>query len=126
MMTQQEAFQQIVIKLLVKPGRLFAGWEPHRHGPLASKIPKVAFGMRFRNLPRENRNRRTMDDRRIRASWRVSMRAGLPIPMWSISSGRWLPGDWESCHWPFLTETGVARIRNRWLAIPTSAALVYI
>jgi hypothetical protein len=54
---QQEAFQQIVVKLLVKPGRLFAGWEPHRHGPLQRRFQAATWNA-IRNIAEKSRNRR--------------------------------------------------------------------
>jgi hypothetical protein len=53
----QEAFHSIVIKLLVQPGRLFAGWEPQRHGPLEKRFRRSVWNA-IRNLAEKSRNRR--------------------------------------------------------------------
>jgi hypothetical protein len=48
---QQEVFHATVVKLLIKPGRLFSGWNPQRHGPLLARFA-VASGMRSVTPPR--------------------------------------------------------------------------
>jgi hypothetical protein len=53
----QEYFHQIVIKLLVEPGRLFRGWEPQRHGPLDRRFRRSVWNA-IRNAQEKNRNRR--------------------------------------------------------------------
>ena len=45
----QEHFHEIAIKLLIKPGRLFAGWEPRRHGPLERRF-RAATWNAIRNI----------------------------------------------------------------------------
>ncbi len=54
---QQEAFHQIVVKLLVEPGRLFRGWEPQRHGPLEQRFKRSVWNG-IRNITEKARNRR--------------------------------------------------------------------
>jgi hypothetical protein len=53
----QEHFHQIVIKLLVEPGRLFRGWEPHRHGPLDRRFRRSVWNA-IRNAQEKAQNRR--------------------------------------------------------------------
>jgi hypothetical protein len=53
----QEHFHQLVIKLLVSPGRLFAGWEPQRHGPLDRRF-RTSVWNGIRNAQAKTRNRR--------------------------------------------------------------------
>ncbi len=55
--TLQEAFHSIVVKLLVKPGRLFSGWQPGRHGPLERRFRRSVWNA-IRNLAEKTRNRR--------------------------------------------------------------------
>lgn len=54
---QQEAFHEIVIKLLVEPGKLFRGWEPNRHGPLDRRFRRSVWNA-IRNIQEKSRNRR--------------------------------------------------------------------
>jgi hypothetical protein len=54
---EEEAFQQIIFKLLVSPGRLFAGWEPHKHGPLERRF-RAATWNSIRNIAEKTKNRR--------------------------------------------------------------------
>jgi hypothetical protein len=54
---QQEAFHQIVVKLLVEPGRLFRGWEPQKHGPLEQRFKRSVWNA-IRNITEKTRNRR--------------------------------------------------------------------
>jgi hypothetical protein len=53
---EQEAFHSIVIKLLVKPGKLFAGWEPGRHGPLERRFRRSVWNA-IRNIAAKQRRR---------------------------------------------------------------------
>lgn len=53
---QQEVFHQIVVKLLVEPGKLFGGWEPKRHGPLEWRF-RASVWNAIRNAQEKNRNR---------------------------------------------------------------------
>ena len=53
----QEHFHAIAIKLLVSPGRLFAGWEPGRHGPLQRRFQASVWNG-IRNIAEKTRNRR--------------------------------------------------------------------
>ncbi len=52
----QEHFHQIVVKLLVEPGRLFK-WEPKRHGPLDRRF-RTSVWNSIRNITEKARNRR--------------------------------------------------------------------
>ena len=54
---QQEHFHAIVVKLIVKPGRLFSGWQPGRHGPLERRFRRSVWNG-IRNLAEKTRNRR--------------------------------------------------------------------
>jgi hypothetical protein len=54
---QQEAFHQIVVKLLVSPGKLFTNWEPGRHGPLERRVRQSVWNG-IRNIAEKSRNRR--------------------------------------------------------------------
>lgn len=53
----QEHFHQIAIRLLVKPGRLFSGWQPGKHGPLERRFRKSVWNA-IRNAQEKSRNRR--------------------------------------------------------------------
>ena len=53
---QQEVFHQIVVKLLVEPGKLFGGWEPRRHGPLEWRFRRSVWNA-IRNAQEKTRNR---------------------------------------------------------------------
>jgi len=53
----QEHFQSIVVGLLVSPGRLFAGWEPGKHGPLERRFRRSVWNA-IRNAQEKTRNRR--------------------------------------------------------------------
>jgi hypothetical protein len=53
----QEHFHQLVVKLLVSPGRLFRGWEPKRHGPLDRRF-RTSVWNGIRNAQEKGRNRR--------------------------------------------------------------------
>ena len=53
----QEHFHQLVVKLLVSPGRLFRGWEPKRHGPLDRRF-RTSVWNGIRNAQEKSRNRR--------------------------------------------------------------------
>jgi hypothetical protein len=53
----QEHFHQIVIKLLVEPGRLFKGWEPQRHGPLDRRHRRSIWNL-IRNIVQKRQNQR--------------------------------------------------------------------
>jgi hypothetical protein len=54
---QQEDFHNIVVRLLVSPGKLFKGWVPGKHGPLVRRF-KAATWNSIRNLISKQRNRR--------------------------------------------------------------------
>lgn len=55
---EQEAFQQVIFKLVVSPpGRLFARWEPGKHGPLERRF-RAATWNAIRNIAEKARNRR--------------------------------------------------------------------
>ena len=54
---QQDDFHRTVVRLLVNPGKLFAGWEPGRHGPLDRRF-KAATWNAIRNIVEKRRNRR--------------------------------------------------------------------
>jgi hypothetical protein len=54
---QQEAFHQIVVKLLLSPGKLFTGWEPGRHGELHRRFRQSVWNG-IRNIAEKSRNRR--------------------------------------------------------------------
>jgi hypothetical protein len=56
---EQEAFQGVVVKLLVEPGRLFKGWEPRRHGPLDRRFRRSVWNA-IRNVQEKSRNRRKL------------------------------------------------------------------
>ncbi len=51
----QEAFHNIVMKLLLSPGKLFKGWNPERHGPLERRF-KAATWNAIRNIAEKRRN----------------------------------------------------------------------
>ena len=53
---QQEDFHQIVVRLLVSPGKLFH-WNPGEHGPLERRF-KASVWNNIRNIVEKNRNRR--------------------------------------------------------------------
>lgn len=53
---QQEAFQQIAIRLLVEPGKLFRGYDPQRHGPLERRFRRSVWNS-IRNIAEKSRNR---------------------------------------------------------------------
>jgi hypothetical protein len=53
----QEHFHQIVIRLIVKPGTLFGGWNPQQHGPLASRFRNSVWNA-IRNVAEKTRHRR--------------------------------------------------------------------
>ena len=53
----QEHFHQLVVKLLVSPGRLFRGWEPQKHGPLDRRF-RTSVWNGIRNAQEKSRNRR--------------------------------------------------------------------
>ena len=54
---EEEAFQQVVIKLLVSPGKVFRGWQPEKHGPLEKRL-RASIWNSIRNLAEKTRNRR--------------------------------------------------------------------
>jgi hypothetical protein len=54
---QQEAFHHIVVKLLVSPGRLFAGWEPDMNPNLQNRFRRSVWNS-IRNIAEKTRNRR--------------------------------------------------------------------
>ena len=51
----QEAFHNIVMKLLLSPGKLFKGWNPERHGPLERRF-KAATWNAIRNIAEKQQN----------------------------------------------------------------------
>ena len=53
----QEFFHQLVVKMLISPGRLFAGWEPQRHGPLDRRYRRSIWNG-IRNAQEKTKNRR--------------------------------------------------------------------
>ena len=53
----QEHFHQIVVKLLVSPGRLLAGWEPERNPNLQNRFRRSVWNA-IRNAQEKTRNRR--------------------------------------------------------------------
>lgn len=53
----QEHFHEIVVKLLLSPGRLFSGWEPSRHGPLERRL-RASVWNAIRNAAEKRRNYR--------------------------------------------------------------------
>ncbi len=54
---EQEIFHQVVVKLLVAPGRLFSGWEPERHGALIARF-RSSVKNAIINASEKNRNLR--------------------------------------------------------------------
>lgn len=54
---QQEAFHQIVVRLLVSPGKLLRTWKPGHHGPLERRFRRSVWNS-IRNLAEKTRNRR--------------------------------------------------------------------
>jgi hypothetical protein len=54
---EQEAFHEIAIRLLVKPGRLFQGWNPGKHGPLERRFKRSVWNG-IRNIAAKSQNRR--------------------------------------------------------------------
>jgi hypothetical protein len=53
----QEQFHAIVVRLLVNPGKLFQGWNVHRHGPLERRFGNAVWNA-IRNIVEKRRNRR--------------------------------------------------------------------
>jgi hypothetical protein len=51
----QEHFHNIVMKLLLSPGKLFRGWNPERHGPLERRF-RAAVWNGIRNLVEKQQN----------------------------------------------------------------------
>lgn len=55
----QEHFHEIVVKLLLSPGRLFQGWEPSRHGPLDRRF-KASVWNAIKNIAEKRKNYRRL------------------------------------------------------------------
>jgi hypothetical protein len=53
----QEQFQNIVVKLLLNPGKLFKGWNPAQHGPLERRF-RASVWNAIRNAQEKQRNYR--------------------------------------------------------------------
>lgn len=53
----QENFHNIVVKLLLSPGKLFRGWNPHKHGPLDRRFRQSVWNA-IRNALEKRRNYR--------------------------------------------------------------------
>lgn len=53
----QEHLHDVVVRLLLKPGKLFRGWNPKQHGSLDRRF-KAAVWNRIRNISEKERNRR--------------------------------------------------------------------
>ena len=53
----QEHFHALVVRLLLKPGKLFRGWRPEDHGSLDRRL-KAATWNGIRNIAEKERNRR--------------------------------------------------------------------
>jgi len=53
----QEHLHEIVVKLLLSPGKLFQGWNPQRHGPLDRRFKRSVWNA-IRNIAEKQRNRR--------------------------------------------------------------------
>jgi hypothetical protein len=53
----QEQFHNIVVKLLLSPGKLFRGWNPAKHGPLERRF-RASVWNAIKNVVEKNRNRR--------------------------------------------------------------------
>jgi hypothetical protein len=54
---EENAFQQIIIKLLISPGKVLAGWQPGKHGPLEKRL-RASIWNSIRNIQEKTRNRR--------------------------------------------------------------------
>jgi len=55
----QEHFHDVVVKLLLAPGRLFSGWQPSRHGPLDRRF-KASVWNAIKNIAEKRRNYRRL------------------------------------------------------------------
>ena len=53
----QEHFHALVVRLLLKPGKLFRGWNPEVHGPLDRRLKNATWNG-IRNIAEKERNRR--------------------------------------------------------------------
>jgi hypothetical protein len=53
----QEHFHALVVRLLLKPGKLFRGWNPEVHGPLDRRMKSSTWNG-IRNFAEKQRNRR--------------------------------------------------------------------
>jgi hypothetical protein len=53
----QENVHDVVVRLLLKPGKLFLGWNPKQHGSLDRRF-RAAVWNRIRNISEKERNRR--------------------------------------------------------------------
>lgn len=53
----QEHFHNLVVRLLLKPGKLFRGWQPDRHGSLDRRT-RASIWNGIRNIAEKERNRR--------------------------------------------------------------------
>ena len=54
---EQEAFHAIAIRLLIEPGRLFAGWNPNKHGPMEQRFKRSVWNS-IRNIIAKTLHRR--------------------------------------------------------------------
>jgi hypothetical protein len=54
---EQEAFTEIVLRLLISPGRLFSGWKPEQGAPLIARFRRSVKNAVI-NLAEKNHNRR--------------------------------------------------------------------
>ena len=68
----QEHFHALVVRLLLKPGKLFRGWNPETHGPLDRRLKNATWNG-IRNIAEKERNRRKW------TTYYRSRRDGRPI-----------------------------------------------
>lgn len=92
----QEHFHALVVRLLLKPGKLFRGWNPERHGPLDRRLEchlerdsqHSRKGTQPSKMDDEHRSRR--DGRPIRRKAASFFRLGGPVqtpccrPAWPL------------------------------------------
>jgi hypothetical protein len=76
----QEAFHEIVVRLLVSPGKLFKGWVPGKHGPLSRRV-RASIWNNIRNLISKQRN------------WRKRFQTADPVEIAERTPGRESPSQ---------------------------------
>ena len=53
----QDTFHDLVVKLLLRPGRLFKGWQPSKHGPLEKRFRRSVWNFIRTKATQNNRRR---------------------------------------------------------------------